>query len=218
MEELPILYSFRRCPYAMRARFALLISNTKCELREVSLKAKPEQLIKLSKKGTVPVLHLEPKKIIDESLDIMVWALKNHDPCNWLPKDKITMENTLSLINANDSEFKHNLDRYKYGSRFNVEDITIHRDICETFVKDLNNRLHNHTYLMGDTASLADYAIVPFIRQLANTDGEWFYKTPYPLAHKWLDKLLASDLFLSIMTKYDLWHEGQTAIYFHAEC
>ena len=218
MEKLPILYSFRRCPYAMRARLALFISNTKCELREVLLKAKPEQLIKISKKGTVPVLQLAPKKIIDESLDIMVWALKNHDPGNWLPKDTITMEDTLSLINNCDSEFKHNLDRYKYGPRFNVEDTSIHRGICETFIKDLNNRLHDHTYLMGDTASLADYAIVPFIRQFANTDGEWFYNTPYPLAHKWLDKLLASDLFLSIMTKYDPWHEGQTPIYFHAEC
>ena len=114
MEKLPILYSFRRCPYAMRARLALFISNTKCELREVLLKAKPEQLIKISKKGTVPVLQLEPKKIIDESLDIMVWALKKHDPGNWLPKDTTTMEDTLSLINNCDSEFKHNLDRYKY--------------------------------------------------------------------------------------------------------
>ena len=216
MDKPPILYSFRRCPYAMRARFALFISNTKCELREVSLKTKPEQLLQISKKGTVPVLQLAPTKIIDESLDIMVWALKNNDPGNWLPKDTITMEDTLSLININDSEFKHNLDRYKYGARFNVEDTAIHRDICETFIKDLNNRLHKHTYLMGNAASLADYAIVPFIRQFANTDGEWFYNTPYPLAQKWLDKLLASDLFLSIMAKYDLWYDGQPPIYFHA--
>jgi glutathione S-transferase len=200
------LYSFRRCPYAMRARLAIAYSGQSVQLREIILKEKPIEMIRLSNKGTVPVLQLNNGEILDESLDIMAWALSKHDPENWLSDN---INEMLTLIDKNDFEFKGWLDRYKYSDRFPENTESFYREECEDFLVQLEQRLTNTHYLFSNNKSLADMAIFPFIRQFAAVNKTWFDQAPYPQLQNWLASLLNSPLFQSIMHKYPVWLDNK---------
>ena len=216
MTGLPILYSFRRCPYAMRARMALYASGQSCELREVVLGNKPAEMIELSPKAEVPVLRLETGDVLDQSLDIMLWALGKNDPGGWLTPEHGGLDDMVALIGAADGDFKENLDRYKYASRYQGADPLHHRTEGEKFLHLLNGRLAKSAYLFGDTPALADYAVAPFIRQFANTDRAWFDATPHTALQKWLGGILASEPFTAIMAKHPAWAAGDAPTLFAA--
>lgn len=203
INQIPILYSFRRCPYAIRARLAIRYSKLRVELREVDLKNKPAQLLLASPKGTVPVLVCQNKTVIDESLDIMSWALEHNDPQGWLANSEHTK--TDPLILQNDTLFKVNLDHYKYADRFPELPAHSYRQQGEIFLKQLEQRLSKQVFLTGNSASLTDIAIFPFIRQFAYVDMHWFETSPYPELRNWLARWLESELFLSIMHKHLYW-------------
>jgi glutathione S-transferase len=173
----PILYSFRRCPYAIRARMALHISGQSCELREVVLRNKPAEMVELSPKATVPVLQLETGDVLEQSLDIMLWTLANNDPGDWLVPECGTLNDMLALIAENDGPFKDHLDRYKYAPRYDNADPVSHRAEAEKFLCALDERMKNCAYIFGNRPALADYAIAPFIRQFANTDRTLIFKS-----------------------------------------
>ncbi|MBF0193451.1 MAG: glutathione S-transferase [Magnetococcales bacterium] len=198
----PILYSFRRCPYAMRARLALYNSNTTCELREVVLKDKPQAMLDISPKGTVPVLQLIDGTVMDESLDIMLWALQMSDPNCWLKPDMLEV---IELIEVNDSQFKNDLDRYKYPDRYENVDPLEHRHNAELFIAGLEKRVQKTKFILGDKPCLADYAILPFIRQFAFVDKAWFDSTNYKALQHWLESFINSQLFKAVMPKYPKW-------------
>lgn len=209
---LPILYSFRRCPYAMRARLAIRYSNLQVELREVDLKNKPPEMILSSAKATVPVLILNDHSVLDESLDIMYWSLKQSDTKNWLQKNH--QSEIEQLIQQNDESFKTDLDHYKYADRFPLYPSTHYRQQGEAFLKQLEQRLERHAFLIHESATLADVALFPFIRQFAYVDIKWFETSPYTNLHRWLTYWLESDLFLSIMHKQPNWSsENKNIIY-----
>jgi len=210
--NLPILYSFRRCPYAMRARMAIHISGQKCEIREVLLRDKPPSMLEYSAKGTVPVLILQDGKVIDESLDVIDWALNLNDPDDW-QRSKDTKK-TKELIKINDGEFKYHLDRYKYSKRYDNEDPEFHKKKCLKFIELINNELNNSKYIFDDNISYADIVVLPFIRQFRIADIEWFDSLPYDNLKNWLSNFLDSSLLNSSMKKYDLWKEGDKSIVF----
>ena len=197
----PILYSFRRCPYAIRARMALSKSNITIELREISLKKRPDALYKISPKGTVPVLQLVEDTIIDESLNIMLWAINNSN-CDWLKNER---EKQLEIISINDGEFKYWLDRYKYSDRFPELNRSEYQNACSKFLNTYDIMLKDETYFYGKSYQLADIALFPFIRQCANIDQDWFENNFLNLSN-WLNRIKTSTLFLSVMNKYDLWN------------
>ena len=191
------LYSFRRCPYAMRARMALRYSGVLVEIVEVSLKAKPAEMLAISPKGTVPVLDAEGQ-VIDESLEIMRWALAHNDPQDWrLEGDSRVAE----LIEANDQVFKVHLNRYKYAERYPEQPMEAYRAEGMLFLHKLDELLKDRDYLLTDHPSLADVALFPFVRQFAHVDREWFAQTPYVRLQVWLQRFLESELFTSIMRK-----------------
>ncbi|MCP1495745.1 glutathione S-transferase [Pseudomonas migulae] len=195
------LYSFRRCPYAMRARMALRYAGVAVDIVEVSLKAKPAEMLALSSKGTVPVLNVDGQ-VIDESLSIMHWALAQHDPQDWLLKDDPAGQVQIdALIEENDQGFKVHLNRYKYAERYPEQPMEFYRAEGEVFLRRLEGLLEGRDYLLADHPSLADVAVMPFIRQFAHVDREWFGQTPYVRLQAWLQRLLESDLFTSIMKK-----------------
>lgn len=199
---LPVLYSFRRCPYAMRARLALTVSQQDCALREVVLRDKPVEMLELSPKGTVPVLHLPDGQVLEQSLDIMRWALARHDPEGWLTLERGNLAEMEALIADCDGDFKHHLDRYKYSVRYGPEtDPLYHRGEGAVFLGRLNERLKGQSQLFGARPSLADYAIFPFIRQFANTGREWFDAQPLTDLQAWLSGHLSSDIFQSVMRR-----------------
>lgn len=201
-----ILYSFRRCPYAMRARLALAVSGTACELREVKLSDKPQAMLDASPKGTVPVLVLEDGTVVDESIEVMRWALHRNDPEGWLERDD------LDLIAANDGRFKHALDRYKYPNRYDDCDTLPHREEGLEFLRELDERLGQRGQLCGAQRGMADAAIFPFVRQFANHDREWFDALDLPHVQEWLAGHLESDLFKTIMQREKPWHEGDAPV------
>jgi glutathione S-transferase len=203
MAGLAVLYSFRRCPYAMRARLAIRYSKLRVELREVDLKHKPDAMLQASPKATVPVLVCPDQTIIDESLDIMHWSLKQSDPQHWLQSAHKQL--TTSLIQQNDSIFKTHLDRYKYAERFPGNTPLHYRQQGEAFLQQLEQQLKQHRYLVSDNASIADIAIMPFVRQFAHVDLKWFETSPYAQLRNWLFQCIESDLFQSIMTKTPCW-------------
>jgi len=212
--KFPILYTFRRCPYAIRARLAIKISQTQLELREVVLADKPESMLEVSPKGMVPVLVLQNGTVIDESKDIMHWALKQNDPENWLSKDDDIIAETDALITLNDNEFKRHLDHYKYADRFPEHPMEYYRQRGEAFLQQLEARLSQHPFLLGDAVSMTDMAILPFIRQFAFVDKPWFDQAPYPHLQSWLENLLASELFNQVMIKHLQWKEGDDVTLF----
>jgi len=210
----PILYSFRRCPYAMRARLAIKSSQQTVELREIVLKNKPAFMLTYSPKGTVPVLVLQQEKVLEESLDIMLWALELKDPEHCLPNSQEQRNEMLALIRENDTDFKFNLDRYKYADRYPEHSEAFYRQQGENFLKGLEQRLIENNFLFGERFSFADMAIFPFIRQFAHVNLAWFEQASYPKLQNWLNFLKASALFLSIMKKYPAWQEADESIYF----
>ena len=205
----PVLYSFRRCPYAMRARMALHASGQSVALREILLRDKPAAMVALSPKATVPVLHLTDGTVLEESLEIMDWALGRNDPDRWRTPDTGGMEAMRALIADCDGPFKQHLDRYKYAVRYEAgTDPLHHRSEGLLFLERLNTRLADRPFLFGTRVSLADIAIFPFIRQYANTDRAWFDAQPLPHLQDWLIRHLDSSLFADIMHKWPVWAPG----------
>jgi glutathione S-transferase len=209
LTALPVLYSFRRCPYAMRARLALAISGTVCELREVKLAAKPEAMLAASPKGTVPVMVLPDGTVIEQSLEVMHWALAHGDPEGWLGRDDP------ALIARNDGVFKHDLDRYKYPERHG-SDALAHRESGVVFLGDLEARLAEHGQLCGAQRGLADMAVMPFVRQFASVDAAWFAGLDLSHVQRWLADHVGSALFDAAMGKFAPWHEGTLPVHFPA--
>jgi glutathione S-transferase len=197
----PTLYSFRRCPYAMRARMALFYAGCAVEIVEVSLKTKPAELLARSPKGTVPVL-VAAEQVIDESLDIMRWALSHNDPDDWQLANTPTAQSDIAeLIAYNDQTFKQHLDRYKYAVRHPESSQEHYRDLGAVFLQRLEDRLLTRDFLLADHLSLADVALAPFVRQFCYVDPEWFWQSPYPKLRAWLERFLASELFAAVMAK-----------------
>lgn len=205
---LPVLYSFRRCPYAMRARLALQASGIAYEHREVILKNKPAHMLALSPKGTVPVLWLpDPSggQVLEQSLDIMRWALSQHDPLGWLPAMDASMADAMALIAHNDGPFKQQLDRYKYPNRFGLENGMTDRDLAAVWLHELDARLQAEPFLSGGHFGLADAAIAPFVRQFAHTAPDWFAAQPWRALASWLARFEACGMYAAIMLKHSPW-------------
>ena len=205
MSDLPILYSFRRCPYAMRARMALAASRAEVMLREVLLKDKPPELVAASPKATVPVLVLSDGRVIEESIDVMQWALVQSDPLGWLEGAALDSD----WINECDGDFKHWLDRYKYAERYPEHTAEDYRQQAESFIQKLEDQLSVSDWLGGTAANAVDVALFPFIRQFAGVDPSWWQQAPYPHVQQWLENWVNSALFSAIMTKYSRWESGQ---------
>ncbi len=214
IDSLPILYSFRRCPYAMRARLAVAASGLQCQLREVVLRNKPQAMLQASPKGTVPVLVLTDGKVIDESLDIMLWALRQKDPGQWLRPEREDVETMMALIASCDEVFKYHLDRYKYPQRYENTESEPHGKAGVAWLTQLEERLQSSRYLFGQRPCLADTAIMPFVRQFARADLDWFKKQPLPRVEAWLNAWLDSPVFMRIMEKYPAWEEGAAPVQF----
>ena len=214
---LPILYSLQNCPYAMRARLALLLAQQCVRIRAITMKDKPADMLLASPKGTVPVLVIEHDsenntQVIDESLDIMLWALHRNDPENLLySHDKNALSEMLKFIEENDTKFKPNLEKYKRAKRFHGDDEEACRLECEPFIQALEQRLSRHTFLMGSTPSLLDYALLPFIRQFSRVKKSIFSHERYTNLRRWLHYHLQSRLFSKAMFKYPLWLDKHEA-------
>jgi glutathione S-transferase len=202
----PVLYSFRRCPYAMRARLALAVAGIRCEVREIRLRAKPQAMLAASPKGTVPVLVLNHGTVLDESLNIMRWALDQRDPEGWLARDDAV------LVAMNDGTFKQDLDRYKYPQRHDSDPFQ-HRDAGLLFLRMIDVRLGAAGQLCGSMRGLADAAIMPFVRQFAAVDRVWFEAQPLPALRSWLTAHLESDLFRAVMLAVPPWSENDRPIF-----
>ena len=204
----PILYSFRRCPYAMRARLALQASGVEVELREIALKDKPAAMLQASPKGTVPVLVLPGGRVIEQSLEIMLWALQHNDSQAWLPANETAMNEALADIARNDGPFKQALDRYKYPARFALANGLAYREQGATALQTWEQRLAAQSYLNGKNWGLLDAAIAPFVRQFAHTDKVWFAEQDWPHLQRWLAAFEASPAFAAVMEKVPTWSAG----------
>ena len=207
MENRPILYSFRRCPYAIRARLAIYSAGIQVELREVLLREKAPKFLETSESKTVPCLQTKDT-ILDESLEIMIWALNINDPENWLEES----ESSLNLIRTCDGPFKKALDRTKYPNRYPDEDTQENRMRASEFLNLLESELK--PCLFGEKLSLADIAILPFIRQFAHIDFDWFLSQPWPKVAIWLENFKTSEIFNSVMKKYPKWEENDPVTLF----
>ena len=195
----PLLYSFRRCPYAMRARMALAAAEIVLRLREIVLRDKPAHMLELSPKGTVPVLQLTDGTVLDESRDVMAWALAQADPHDWLAHDDT------ALIDRFDGDFKHHLDRYKYTGRYEDADAATHRAACYAILQNIEPQL-TKGWLAGQRPGLTDVAILPFVRQFRIADPAWFdEEMALPHVQEWVMRFLEWPPFTRIMGKYPLW-------------
>jgi len=189
----------------MRARMALAASGAEVMLREVLLKDKPAELLAASPKATVPVLVLSDGRVIEESLDVMQWALEYRDPLGWL--DNAALES--DWVSACDGDFKHWLDRYKYADRHPEHTAEDYRKNAEAFIQKLEDRLSGADWVVGDAASAVDVALFPFVRQFAGVEPSWWQQAPYSHVRQWLENWLNSALFSAIMAKYPRWESGQ---------
>ena len=215
LPSVPVIYSFRRCPYAMRARLALLASEQICEHREILLRDKPATMLALSPKGTVPVLWLPDGRVLDESLDVMYWTLHNNDPLGWLEYTSSEILLATKLIEENDGPFKYHLDRYKYADRYEKENLALHRDRCLETLEKLNALLCGNDWLFGAEARMIDYAVLPFIRQCRIANSDWFdAQNQLEDLHRWLQNFLTSDIFNIVMHKYDVWNDEDDPVVF----
>ena len=210
----PRLYSFRRCPYAMRARLGILFAELQVELREITLKNKPPQMLAISPKGTVPVLQLLDGTVIEESREIMIWALAQRDSQGLLNAETLLEAN--ALIDKNDNEFKYWLDRYKYADRHIEMSQTEYRQQGEVFLQLLEELLTKNSYLLGESITIADIGIMPFVRQFAHVNRDVFYSLPYINLQRWLQNWLQHPLFLQAMTKFQPWQEKDDVVVFPA--
>ena len=213
----PILYTFRRCPYAMRARFAIRSSKIIVEVREIKLQEKPCEFLKSSPKGTVPVLVTNSGEVLEESFDIINWALNKNDPDKWLAKGKLENQEIKKILDDLENKFKPNLDKYKYPSRFPDIDPYLYRDKNLYFLKKLNSYLENNKSLNCEYLTLLDYAIFPFIRQFRNVDQEWFNKLNFCFLNNWINQIIDSEDFSSIMKKFKKWEPNDVPIYTNFE-
>ncbi len=212
---LPILYSLRQCPYAMRARMGLLLAEQAVLLRDIVMTNIPTEMLDVSPKGTVPVLLLDDFTVIEESLGIMLWALDKNDPNNVLyTHNSNANKEILDLINRNDNKFVSVLNKYKAASRYHDEREKEHRESCEFFIEELEQRLTKHHYLVGETLSLADFAILPFIRQFSRVDRRYFLQSPYSYLRGWLKQHYENPLFSKTMKKHPRWLENKELIIF----
>ncbi|MFQ3236612.1 MAG: glutathione S-transferase [Paraglaciecola sp.] len=217
----PILYSLRNCPYAMRARLAIYKANQRVLLRDVVLSNKPAEMMASSPKGTVPILVLAQDKasaaqtVIEESLEIMLWALAENDPDDLLcAQDPHALPAMLNVISRFDDEFKVCLEQYKCAKRYREETLTHYRQTCEPYIADLEQRLIQHPFIMSAKESLADIALLPFIRQFARVERQWYLQSPYPKVRQWLNHYLQSVMFTKVMAKYPLWLENRENVIF----
>ncbi len=210
----PILWSFRRCPYAMRARLAISSAGVTVELREILLRDKPMSFLAASAKATVPVLQCVDGRVIDQSRDIMVWALDQNDPEGWLTPPYVDSGHVDAFFDWLDGPFKAHLDRYKYASRFDLDARLAHRANGAFTLAEFDRLLADQTALSGAQPALLDFASLPFIRQFRIADPEWFDAQPWPNLHRWLTEFLASARFAAIMLKYSPWQEGASGVIF----
>ena len=211
---LPVLYSLRNCPYAMRARLAIYASGQQVHIRDLILSNKPAELLAASPKATVPVLVIkantvsEQCQVIDESLAIMLWAFSQTDPNDYLHNQSTTaLSEMLALITQFDTEFKGLLEQYRCSKRYHEPTLTQDRQACEQYLTELESRLSQHQYLMSNNPSLLDLALMPFIRQFARVERQWYLQAPYPKLRQWLNHYLQSKMFTKVMAKYPLWIE-----------
>jgi len=200
MHTTPILYSFRRCPYAIRARLAIHSAGIQVELREILLRDKAPKFLEASQSKSVPCLQTVDY-ILDESLEIMIWALSINDPNNWLKE----RDESIELIETFDGPFKNALDRTKYPNRYLDEDAVENRLLASNFLDLIETQLK--PCLFGERYNLADIAILPFIRQFAHIDFNWFLSQPWPKTARWLENFKTSEMFNSVMKKYPKWEE-----------
>ena len=202
MPALPLLYTYRRCPYAMRARMALLRAGREFQAFEITLRDKPAALLALSPKGTVPVLHLQDGQVIEESWDIMRWALAPDDREGWWSRAQ--SDENLELLQRNDGDFKRHLDRYKYPERYAGELSSREAERSKAMtvlLAPLEARLHGQPYLGGDKPCATDLAIFPFVRQFAAVEPRWFAQQELPAVQAWLSAWLGSTVFEVCMAK-----------------
>ncbi len=211
---MPILYSFRRCPYAMRARLAIAASGQQVELREVVLRDKPASMLEASPKGTVPVLVLPDGAVVEESIDVMDWALSQADPEGWRDLPAETLAEIDALIRELDGPFKSALDRYKYENRHEGVVALEEREKAVPFLQMLDERLSRSRHLFADRFTYGDAAVLPFVRQFAHVDRDWFWAQDWPHLVGWLDGFLASERLAGVMKKYRQWKTGEAGVYF----
>ena len=214
INKYPTLYSFRRCPYAMRARLVLRLCKIECIIREISLKAKNTEFLRVSPKATVPVLVLPNGEVLEESLDIIYWSLEQNDPSKLKVNNQLGRK-TSKLIELFDTEFKFHLDRYKYSSRYNIQNSQVHRDKAREILVQINTMLEGKSYMGGKNISFLDISILPFVRQFRIADMKWFDNNlGLDNVNKWLNIFLNSDLLASIMTKYKVWEIDDPVTFF----
>ena len=213
-EQQPIFWSFRRCPYAMRARLAVCSAGIRVELREILLRDTPAAFLHASPKGTVPVVELADGTVLEERRDVMQWALSQNDPDGWLDVQRRDPDQTASFLDALDGPFKTHLDRYKYASRFDPEAALEHRAAGAAMLAEFDARLAAQPGLSGEKNGLLDFATLPFIRQFRIADPVWFDAQPWPHLHRWLQAFLESPQFASVMKKYAAWQEGDDGVAF----
>ena len=209
----PIIYSFKRCPYAMRARMAIKLANIKCEIREVRLNNKPKQMLDISPKGTVPILILD-NRVIEESNDIIEWVIEQNNIFKGnLNDNQINITN--NLIEVFDNKFKYHLDRYKYSTRYIDHNRDLHREECLKILVDLEKRISNKQWIFGSEINKLDISILPFIRQFKIADPKWFDEQNKIIKIKQLlNTFLSSSLFKDIMYDYEVWKEGSKKSFF----
>jgi glutathione S-transferase len=212
-QDAPILYSFRRCPYAMRARLALLVSGIRCEMREITLSHKPANMMEASPNGTVPVLVLKDRGL-DQSLDIMYWALEQNDPEGWSTVGQTINQEANAIVQTCDTEFKIHLDRYKYPNRYDLPNGLADREAGSVYLVQLNTKLTQSTFLMGTKWSWVDAAVAPFVRQFARTDRAWFDTQSWTALQNWLTHFEQSERFSTVMHRYKIWHQGAKPLAF----
>ncbi|PMG41022.1 glutathione S-transferase [Shewanella sp. 10N.286.52.B9] len=213
--DLPVLYSLRNCPFAMRARIAIYKSNQPIWLRDIVLSDKPAEMLAASPKATVPVIVTPKGQVIEESYEVMLWALSQSDPDDLLfATDASKFDSMLALIYRFDSEFKSCLENYKCAKRYSESNIVECRLACEVYLQQLELLLSEHEFLFADRESLADIALLPFIRQFARVERQWYLQSPYPHVRAWLNAYLQSKMFSKVMTKYPLWLESRQDVIF----
>ncbi|KVX01681.1 glutathione S-transferase [Shewanella frigidimarina] len=214
---LPVLYSLRNCPYAMRARLAIYASNQQVKLRDLVLSNKPAEMLTVSPKGTVPVLVTADNEVIDESLSIMLWAFSQTDPDDYVNKaTPNALTEMLAVIAIFDNEFKGHLEKYRCSKRYHEPSLIEDRQQCERYLADLESRLCQYSYLMSDQPSLTDLALMPFIRQFARVERQWYLQSPYPKLRQWLNDYLQSRMFSKVMVQNPMWLDSKQDVVFGA--
>ena len=217
MHDFPYLYSLRNCPFAMRARLAIYKSAQPVFIREVDLRNKPSAMVIDSPKATVPILVVSQSLIIEESLEVMLWSLAQNDPQNLLRhNDDNKFNDILTFIYRFDHGFKSALEDYKCAKRYREDNVSEQRAVCEVFINELEQRLGCHQFVMDEQESLADIAILPFVRQFARVERKWYVQSPYPNVKRWLNRYLQHAIFSKVMTQFPCWQAGDNPVVYCA--